>query len=217
MRSIQDRRKGLTPRTFSEEADLNTSISSPASGLSPYCPDRSDLPLRRFNNTWASDLPPSPSPAPAPSNQDPPRSIPRTLNTLANLHGQSRAKRASQSPTRADERRPYVQTEMETRAGNDGYESSDDVNEAWSDREEEYDHYAQRAQGVQRVEETKAKEEPKLINSSKPISVTRMTQIANDACSQTLGAATAYDHSKTGEWNSTIIVRTPSPTLYYHK
>ena len=64
---------------------------------------------------------------------------------------------------------------------------------------------------------SKPPQEPKLINPSQPVSVTRMTQIANDACSSTLEGAVAYDHAKTGDWNSNIIVCVPLllPALLY--
>ncbi|KAL3424315.1 dynein light chain [Phlyctema vagabunda] len=38
-----------------------------------------------------------------------------------------------------------------------------------------------------------------------PISVTRLKQIANDACHSALGSAEFYEHSKTETWNTTII------------
>ncbi|KAH7376443.1 Tctex-1 [Plectosphaerella cucumerina] len=38
-----------------------------------------------------------------------------------------------------------------------------------------------------------------------PIPFTRLKQIATDACQSAIGSADFYDHSKTAEWNSTII------------
>lgn len=41
--------------------------------------------------------------------------------------------------------------------------------------------------------------------ASPPVPVNRLKQIANDACESAIGSAEYYDHSKTAEWNSTII------------
>ncbi|SPO06667.1 related to cytoplasmic dynein light chain [Cephalotrichum gorgonifer] len=38
-----------------------------------------------------------------------------------------------------------------------------------------------------------------------PVPVNRLKQIANDACESAIGSAEYYDHSKTEQWNSTII------------
>ncbi|PKS05805.1 hypothetical protein jhhlp_007634 [Lomentospora prolificans] len=41
--------------------------------------------------------------------------------------------------------------------------------------------------------------------ASPPVPFNRLKQIANDACQNAIGSAEYYDHSKTEEWNSTII------------
>ncbi|CAI4212213.1 unnamed protein product [Parascedosporium putredinis] len=41
--------------------------------------------------------------------------------------------------------------------------------------------------------------------ASPPVAFNRLKQIANDACQNAIGSAEYYDHSKTEEWNSTII------------
>ncbi|KAF3760863.1 hypothetical protein M406DRAFT_324534 [Cryphonectria parasitica EP155] len=38
-----------------------------------------------------------------------------------------------------------------------------------------------------------------------PIALNRLKQIANDACQSALGSVEYYDHSKTTQWNNTII------------
>lgn len=38
-----------------------------------------------------------------------------------------------------------------------------------------------------------------------PVQLNRLKQIANDACQSAIGSAEYYDHSKTPEWNSSII------------
>ncbi|KAF2229973.1 hypothetical protein EV356DRAFT_364740 [Viridothelium virens] len=41
--------------------------------------------------------------------------------------------------------------------------------------------------------------------SESPVSTTRLKQIATDACDSALGTVEGYSHSRTSEWNETII------------
>ncbi|OAQ99189.1 hypothetical protein LLEC1_05960 [Akanthomyces lecanii] len=47
--------------------------------------------------------------------------------------------------------------------------------------------------------------------STPPVAFNRLKQIATDVCNSAIGNAEFYDHAKTEQWNSNIIVRKDIP------